>query len=287
MKILAPAKINWFLHVGDRRDDGYHEILTLMQFIELYDEIEIEPEKDIIVESDLDFPQEQNIAYKAANKIKKETNYPGGARIRIKKNIPYGAGLGGGSSDGAFTLMALNKLWGLGLSSEKLLEIGASIGSDIAFFLNGPSAIVRGKGEIVEKIDIKEPATILLVKPDFPVSTSWAYSEFDRIKKESKITDYHSVRLNYEFIKTCLQLTPLSEELFKPEIFRNDLENPVFRHHPVLKEIKLRLLNEGAIYSVMTGSGSALFGVFRKEEEAIRASKAFKGLWTRPVRTII
>lgn len=157
MHLLAPAKINWFLHVGNKRADGYHDILSLIQFIDLYDEIEIEPHNsEIIVETELNIPQDENIAYKVASKLKKESGHKDGAKIKIKKNIPLGAGLGGGSSDGASTLIGLNKLWNLDLSIERLSEIGAAVGSDIAFFLNGPAAIVSGRGEVVERIDLKD-----------------------------------------------------------------------------------------------------------------------------------
>lgn len=286
MQLLAPAKINWFLHVGDRRPDGYHDILSLIQFIDLYDEIEIDPHNEIIVETDLNIPQEENIAYKVACKLKKESGYKGGARIKIKKNIPHGAGLGGGSSDGASTLIGLNKLWNLGLSIERLSEIGATVGSDIVLFLNGPAAFVSGRGEIVEKIDLKDSNFLLLIKPALGICTAWAYNEFDRIRMEQASPE--NLRLaGLKELYISVSRAFNSKDWSAKDIFKNDLEEPVFRYYPFLKEVKERLLQEGALYSSMTGSGSALFGVFRTEEEAAKASKAFKGFWTKVTRTLI
>ncbi len=280
MKLLAPAKINWFLQVGEKRPDGYHDILSLMQFIDLFDEIELEPYEELIVETDLDIPMKENIAYKAAIKLREKTGYKDGVKIRIKKNIPAGAGLGGGSSDAASTLMGLNKLWDLGLSTEELAGIGATIGSDIPFFLNGPSAIVRGRGDIIEKIEIKDTCLLLLVKPEFSISSAWAYDELDRIRRQKEGQKSGNLEvLTLSSLKTVSSCT----ELFS---FRNDLEEPVFRSFPLLREIKKDLTLKGALYSGMTGSGSAIFGVFSSEEEVLKIQDRFKKHWTRIVRTI-
>ncbi len=288
MKLLAPAKINWFLLAGEKRPDGYHDILSLMQFIDLFDEIELEPHEEIIVESDLNIPATENLAYKAAMKVRETTGCKYGVRISIKKNIPPGAGLGGGSSDAASTLIGLNKLWGLGLSTEELTEIGALIGSDIPFFLNGPSAIVKGRGDIIEKIEIKDTYILLLVKPEFSISTAWAYSELDRIRRQNKnsVTEeqetWNSEVLTHSSLKTVLRGSFFTEPIF----FRNDLEEPVFKSFPFLKDIKNNLSEKGALYSAMTGSGSVIFGVFKSEQEASEAKDKFKKHWTKIVRTI-
>ncbi|MFN3739962.1 MAG: 4-(cytidine 5'-diphospho)-2-C-methyl-D-erythritol kinase [Thermodesulfovibrionales bacterium] len=288
MKLLAPAKINWFLHVGKKRPDGYHEILSLMQFIDLFDEIELEPHEEIIIETDLDISVKENIAYKAAIKLRQESGYKDGVKIRIKKNIPPGAGLGGGSSDAAFTLIGLNKLWGLDLPTKELIHIGASIGSDIPFFLKGPSAIVKGRGDIVEKIEIKESCILLLIKPEFGISSTWAYNELDRIRKEKKASRKDEQRPISPEVFTCSSLKTAAE-LFSPDthfFLRNDLEEPVLRSFPLLREIKNHLYRSGALYSAMTGSGSVIFGVFRSEEEALQIQDKFKKHWTKIVKTI-
>ncbi|MCX7793735.1 MAG: 4-(cytidine 5'-diphospho)-2-C-methyl-D-erythritol kinase [Thermodesulfovibrionales bacterium] len=288
MKLLAPAKINWFLHVMDKRPDGYHEIMSLMQLINLYDEIEIEPEERLLVETELNIPQEENIAYKAACFLKKETGYKGGAIIRIKKNIPHGAGLGGGSSDAATTLIGLNKIWGLNLSIKELSEIGASLGSDVPFFLKGPAGVVSGRGEIIENIDIKESYVLLLVKPEFFISTAWAYNELERMRaKKEDIIGTEDKGVIRELIKSSIMNESFLYLIRDSVIFKNDLEIPVFNHYPFLREVKERLINEGSLYAAMTGSGSTIFGIFRTEREALKASKAFQGLWTKIVRTIV
>lgn len=294
MELLAPAKINWFLHVGEKRPDGYHDILSLMQFIDLFDEIELEPHKEIIVESDLNIPATENIAYKAAIRLKQQTGYKDGVRIRIKKNIPPGAGLGGGSSDAASTLMGLNKLWGLGLSTEELIQIGALIGSDIPFFLNGPSAIVKGRGDIIEKIEIKDTHILLLIKPEFSISSAWAYNELDRIRRKKNRGTVEQGSGSFEvftstvtFATNSVQKTFLRSSFYnEPLLFRNDLEGPVFKNFPLLRKIKNNLFQKGALYSAMTGSGSVIFGVFKSEQEALEAKDKFKKHWTKIVRTI-
>jgi len=263
--LLAPAKINWFLKVGRKRPDGYHEILSLMQFITLYDELSFTLSEDITVNIEnpemLNIPMEDNLVFKTALRLKEITGSKKGVFIKIKKEIPSGAGLGGGSSDAAVTLKGLNDLWSLGLKQKELMDIASEIGSDVPFFLNGPAAIVRGRGDIIEKIELKDSRILLLVKPDIRISSKWAYSEFDRIKGgEGNTWDDHTI---------------------------NDLEEPVFIRYPELKEIKERLLKSGALYAAMTGSGSALFGVFNTEEEAHKALLNFENLWTKVVKTIV
>ncbi len=265
MILQAPAKINWFLKVGRKRPDGYHEILSLMQFITLYDELSFTLSEEITVSLEnpemLNIPMEDNLVFKTALKLKEVTDSQKGVFIKIKKEIPSGAGLGGGSSDAAVTLKGLNQLWSLGLNKNELMDIASKIGSDVPFFLNGPAALVRGKGDIVEKVDVKKSRILLLIKPPISISSKWAYSEFDRLKSEGKNDILHNDAIN-------------------------DLEEPVFKRYPELKEIKEKLLKSGALFAAMTGSGSTLFGAFRTEEEAFKASLIFKDLWTKVVRTI-
>lgn len=258
MRLLAPAKINWFLKVGPKGPDGYHQIVSLMQTITLYDEITIEESDGLTLECDIPF--KENIALKAAMRLKEITGSKRGAHIRIKKEIPAGAGLGGGSSDAATVLMGLNEFWGTGLSRDQLTDIAIEIGSDVPFFLHAPSALVIGRGERIKRWDFPVEAPILLVKPEVSISTAWAYSELDRLREEK------------------------DEE---GEFLLNDLEGPVFMKYPELREIKERLKNSGAIHAAMTGSGSALFGVFREAESARKAQQEFPKLWTRVVKTIV
>ena len=285
MHLLAPAKINWFLKVGRKRPDGYHEILSLMQFITLYDELSFTLSEDITVNIEnpemLNIPMEDNLVFKTALRLKEITGSKKGVFIKIKKEIPSGAGLGGGSSDAAVTLKGLNDLWSLGLKQKELMDIASEIGSDVPFFLNGPAAIVRGRGDIIEKIELKDSRILLLVKPDIRISSKWAYSEFDRIKGGEGNSPFNSP----SYLKRGKGGVSGEGNCWDDHII-NDLEEPVFIRYPELKEIKERLLKSGALYAAMTGSGSTLFGVFNTEEEAHKALLNFENLWTKVVKTI-
>jgi 4-diphosphocytidyl-2-C-methyl-D-erythritol kinase len=284
--LLAPAKINWFLKVGRKRPDGYHEILSLMQFITLYDELSFTLSEDITVNIEnpemLNIPMEDNLVFKTALRLKEITGSKKGVFIKIKKEIPSGAGLGGGSSDAAVTLKGLNDLWSLGLKQKELMDIASEIGSDVPFFLNGPAAIVRGRGDIIEKIELKDSRILLLVKPDIRISSKWAYSEFDRIKGGEGNSPFNSP----SYLKRGKGGVSGKSNTWDDHTI-NDLEEPVFMRYPELKEIKERLLKSGALYAAMTGSGSTLFGVFNTEEEAHKALLNFENLWTKVVKTIV
>jgi len=175
MKITlnAPAKINWFLDIVDKRDDGYHNIVTAMQFVNLFDHLTFEKAEKIEVICSLNIPVAENLVYKAAVLIKKYSSYNGGARITLKKEIPHSAGLGGGSSDAAYTLMGLNRLWVLGLNTEKLTGLASETGSDVPFFIRGPFSLAEGRGERVNDLNIKSNVAMLLVKPEISISSSW------------------------------------------------------------------------------------------------------------------
>ncbi|NTU41797.1 MAG: 4-(cytidine 5'-diphospho)-2-C-methyl-D-erythritol kinase, partial [Nitrospirales bacterium] len=147
--LKAPAKINWSLFVLGKRPDGYHNILSLMQTVSLSDTIEIHPSERIEVITEMDIPVEQNLVYRAAILLRDHAECRSGARIILKKEIPAGAGLGGGSSDAATALMGLNLFWRLGLSRETLKKVGEQIGSDVPFFFHSPIAMAEGRGEIL------------------------------------------------------------------------------------------------------------------------------------------
>jgi 4-diphosphocytidyl-2-C-methyl-D-erythritol kinase len=182
--VRAPAKINWFLSVLAKRDDGYHDIYSFMQRVSLYDDLLFYGADALEVICDSDIPLEDNLVYKAASLLQKYTSCRKGIRIILHKNIPLSAGLGGGSSDAAFALLALNTLWGLGLTKRELTTIGLEIGSDVPFFLNGPSALIEGKGEKITHLNINAPMALLLVKPPVSVSTAWAYKNMKKLTKK-------------------------------------------------------------------------------------------------------
>src|SRR2546430_2229029 len=181
MQILAPAKINLSLRVLGKRPDGFHEIETLIAPISLYDKIDIEKQNRWI-DFSCDDPTlstgDDNLVVRAAKAFFEKAKIKSGVSIKLEKKIPHGAGLGGGSSDAAATLKALNQLFEAKLSREELAKLGSTIGSDVAFFLFGSAALCKGRGEIVEPTRLKKKLSLLLLKPAFGVSSAWAYSRW-------------------------------------------------------------------------------------------------------------
>ncbi|KJU86393.1 4-diphosphocytidyl-2C-methyl-D-erythritol kinase, partial [Candidatus Magnetobacterium bavaricum] len=163
----APAKINWFIYITGKRDDGYHDLLSVMQCVSLYDELTVHPSDTIEIVTEMNIPTEDNLVFKAASLLCAHTGCKKGARLHLNKVIPAEAGLGGGSSDCAYTLIALNRLWGLGLTTEQLKALGAKLGSDVPFFVEGNCAFVSGRGEIVTPLEINTTYDILIIKPPF------------------------------------------------------------------------------------------------------------------------
>jgi 4-diphosphocytidyl-2-C-methyl-D-erythritol kinase len=274
--IEAPAKINWFLSVKGRRDDGYHDIVSPMQCVSLFDVLCFEDAPELQLVSDLGVPPMENLVYKAAVLLKQSVAAAGGARIELKKNIPLAAGLGGGSSDAAHTLIGLNKLWKLGLGEEELMELGARIGSDVPFFIGGPFSVVEGRGEIVKKLKTGSSVAMLLVKPDIGVSASWAYD-----KCSAELT-----KKSVDIKLFCLAIERKDFSALRQMVF-NDLEKGVVEKYRIVGDIKEMLLENGAEIASMSGSGSVVFGVFRSEEEARRASMRMGDYWCRVVRTLV
>jgi 4-diphosphocytidyl-2-C-methyl-D-erythritol kinase len=267
--IKAPAKINWFLIVRRKREDGFHDIETLMQCIGLYDIIHFTNSEKIEVVSDLNIPLQDNLVFKAASTLKRYASYQKGVRITLKKNIPISAGLGGGSSDAAYTLSGLNKFWDLGLTIDELMRLGLEIGSDVPFFINtDASAYVEGRGEKITPVHIRKDIIFLIVKPALDISTRWVYQNIVRLTNRTVDIKLFCKALNN---KDFLSLN---------EMLVNDLEEVVIKRYPIVKEIREKLLEKGALMSAMSGSGPTVFGVFESIEEASSASKAFKDCWT-------
>jgi 4-diphosphocytidyl-2-C-methyl-D-erythritol kinase len=289
LSLRAPAKINWFLSVLEKRKDGYHNIQTMMQCVSLFDNLIFESSETIEVMGDLDIPVQDNLAYKAASLLKQYTSCKGGARIRLQKEIPISAGLGGGSSDAASVLLGLNILWRLKLRTDELSSIGMEIGSDVPFFVNGLSAFVEGKGEKITPLQMNNPFVILLVKLDIAVSSAWAYTSLDTLRM-------HRIK-NSKLTKKPVDIKLFCQALNKQDfaslntILHNDLERVVFERYPVVGEIKDKMVQEGAIISAMSGSGPAVFGVFRSKDTAEKAAEAIKssvdGGWCRVVESLV
>lgn len=248
--ILFPfAKINLGLNVINKRHDGFHEIETSMVPIPLYDVLEVKVQKKFqFFQTGIKFNNhnEDNLCVKAYNLIK--TNYDiDPVYIHLHKNIPIGAGLGGGSSDSAYTLKALNDLFKLNISNEELKILSKELGSDCPFFIDSTPQYCTGRGEIMQKsnIDLSD-FYIKLIYPSLHISTQKAYS---LIKK-------------YASLQTYFNLNKMVPSDWKNNLI-NSFEIPLFKEYPELKKIKENLYNEGAFYASMSGSGSSIFGLFK------------------------
>lgn len=272
----APAKINWFLSVLNKREDGYHNIVSLMQGVDLYDMLLFEESERLEVISDISgLPAEKNLVFRAAVLMQAVSGVRAGARITLKKEIPLAAGLGGGSSDAACALIGLNRLWGLNLNAVNLRDMGAQLGSDVPFFIDDIFAVVEGRGEAVTSLGDASEIPLLLVNPGIPISAAWAYEALQvGLTKKSldiKLFCQSLDRKDFEALRS-LQI--------------NDLEQPVLKAYSEIGRIKELLLEQGAVMSAMSGSGSTVFGVFRTAEEAQNASGSMGSYWCRAVKTL-
>lgn len=261
---LAPAKINLCLHVLGKRADGYHELCMLMQRISLYDRIRIaltsEPGVRVFCPRLPLTAGEENIAARAARKILEIAAYSDGVEIHIDKEIPIAAGLGGGSSDAATVLMAMNELLGTGLSREELMALGLQLGADVPFFIFESTAWATGIGEKLEKASIFQDVWYLLVNPGFSVSTAQVYGKL-------QLTSARDVARLPRFSGTL-------EDMIGG--LHNDLEQVTLRDYPVVAKIRRRILDLGAEGALMSGSGPTVFGVFREREVARQVARAFE-----------
>jgi 4-diphosphocytidyl-2-C-methyl-D-erythritol kinase len=269
MHVTAPTKINLSLRVLGRRADGFHELETLMAPLTLADELTVEKAGAGIAFtcSDTTLPTgDDNLAVRAARAFFDASQLDAGLMIHLEKRIPHGAGLGGGSSDAASTLLALDELFETKLGTTRLAEIAASLGSDVPFFIHRSAAVCRGRGEIVEPCVLPQKLPLLLVKPPFGVPTPWAYSKWaDSLEIDS---------ISY------------APQQFGGVEFVNDLERPVFEKYLFLALLKRWLLAQpetGA--ALMSGSGSTMLAVLRDEGagEALRArviAEFGDSLWT-------
>jgi len=279
LTIKAPAKINWFLRVTGKRPDGFHDIRSIMQCVSLFDTLGFEHHDRITVETPSAIAMEDNLAYKAAVLLRRHSGISAGALITLDKDIPIAAGLGGGSSDAATTLLGLNDLWGLGLGLDTLLRLGAKLGSDVPFFISGGPSFVSGRGEIIEPLLGGPSCVIALIKPPVGVSAGFAYSGLEQYSNDIPSPDS---------LKKAIRGGNLDD--ISP-LMVNDLEAPVFNAHPEVRRIKESLLSHGATSALMSGSGSTVFGVFKDEGKASLAVEAAKdhlgpGLWSAVVRTV-
>jgi 4-diphosphocytidyl-2-C-methyl-D-erythritol kinase len=250
MQLLAPAKINLSFEIKGRRADGFHEIETVMMPISLADRITIERAGDDgEISFSCDNPSlpagDDNLVIRAAKLFRQRTKITNGITVALEKRIPHGAGLGGGSSDAASTLLGLNELFAAGLEQEDLLKLAAKLGSDVPFFVVGSAAACRGRGEIVTPISLETRFHLVLLKPDFGVPTPWAYGRWKE-SRELPGVDYEA-------------------QEFNGARFVNDLERPVFEKFVLLAHLKTWLRGQPEVaVGLMSGSGSTVFAILRE-----------------------
>lgn len=270
MTIRANCKINIGLDVLRRRADGYHDISTVMYPVHgLYDvlEVEADPSRDHGIELiqrglTVDCPADKNICVKAY-RLMRERYGIGAVRVVLDKRIPFGAGLGGGSADGTAVIMAVSELFGLRLAESELIECAAALGSDTAFFVRNTPQLCEGRGEVMTPVDVSlEGLRLVVAKPDEGVSTAEAYAG----------------------ITPAEPATPLTERLARPVdewqgSVKNDFEESVFASHPRIATLKASLLEQGAVYASMSGSGSSCFGLFADPAAAESYRAPFDGVF--------
>jgi 4-diphosphocytidyl-2-C-methyl-D-erythritol kinase len=263
LSLKAPAKINLFLKILNRRSDGYHEIESLMQKIALFDMLHLSRKGEGIFLScpGSKVPEDrENLVYRAADAFFSATRIAPGVHIVLEKNIPVAAGLGGGSSDAAAVLVGLNRLLAADLEPEYLLDIGLHLGADVPFFLQACSgAVATGIGECLQKVQPIRDYWIVLVNPGFEVSTKWAYENFP-------LTSYSN-----PYILARGQLMDGEAYIISPGLFGelgNDLEAVTVSRYPEIANIKKKLKKAGAVAALMSGSGPTVFGLFSGKEEA-------------------
>ena len=254
MILNAPAKVNLHLEVRALQPGGYHEILSVVHSVPLFDRVHIRSLKEknaLRLFCDPPLPGGQNIAARAVQMFKARCGLEAGVEVRIEKRIPVGAGLGGGSSDAAAVLHGLNKLFAAALSPGQLHEAAAALGSDVSFFLHGPAALMSGRGEKIENLTPREGFILVLVSPGFPISTAEAYRWFDE-EEEHNLRTCSPEDLKVQFEEKA------------PESWRffNSFQSSIESRYPVIAEIVGELSQSGARPVTLSGSGSSVVGVF-------------------------
>ena len=269
LTILAPAKINLFLHVTGRRSDGYHELFTLMCPLTLFDRVRITPiSKGIRVRCNHPrVPEDDtNLAHRAAVRFARETIARGkgpfrnGFQIAIQKRIPVGAGLGGGSSDAAAVFCGLNRIYHHPFSSTELMQMGRDIGADVPFFVQDRPALATGIGDRLQTSPKLPPLAVLLIDPGIFVSTAEVYKNLD--------LGLTNCQKKHKDLPLEFRPSDLATRLC------NDLETVTLNAHPEISEAKRALVQNGALAALMSGSGSAVFGLFDSRGKALRARAA-------------
>ncbi len=265
VRLLSYAKINITLQVSRRRPDGYHDIDSVVQVIDLSDELEVSRADDgvieVAVDSDAAPAGKDNIIYKACEAFFRGCGICGGARFALRKRIPVQAGLGGGSGNAAAAIAGLNRLYGCGLSAEQMVIIAGQVGSDAALFIHGGTVRMRGRGEQVTPLPDAPLMHLVVVKPEVGVSTPWAYAELDRcedrVHRGMSDRAERAIRERSNGLVGCLT---------------NDFDPVVSRLVPEIRRAKQRIGETGALAVLLAGSGAAAFGVYNSVDAAQTAA---------------
>lgn len=265
IKLLSPAKVNLTLEILGLRPDGYHEIRSIIQPVSLFDEVSIDLEDGSGIElesSGISVPQgKDNLAWRATELFLKESALEHKVKVHIRKNIPLGAGLGGGSGNAAAVLIGLNRLT-KALSEEKLFKIAPTIGADVAFFIRSQTAVMEGVGDRISVIRDFPDFHYVILCPNIHTSTELVYKKWDELNfdnqniKENSETDYDEIIKQFSDMKIAPPL-------------HNDLEEAAINLHPEIRSFKEILVSLGLESVLMSGSGSSVFALFRSEDEAI------------------
>lgn len=278
VEMVANAKVNLSLDVVRRREDNYHDLEMIMQEIDLADKIfikEIDVDEIRVLCNRDDIPtDETNIVYKISYTIKNRFNIDKGLEIKIDKNIPIAAGLGGGSADAAATIKGINKLWNLNMSEQDMIDISKPLGADIPFCIIGGTAVARGIGDKLTKISGLKETMILLVNPEIGVSTKFVYQSLN--------LDVIEKRPDTGKLVDAIQANDLN---YIANNMVNVLETVTIKEYPLIDKIKEEMIQYGAIGSLMSGSGSTVFGIFDDESAIDNAEKEFRKQYNLVIRT--
>ncbi len=279
-EVLSPAKINLHLDIAGPGEKGFHPLRSLFLMVSLYDRLTVsEAEEGCRIESDCPFPAEENILYRTWKLCRERGFYRGGLSLALEKNIPSGAGLGGGSSDCASLIHVLRERSGEGISDGQWLELGAELGSDVPFFLRAVSALVTGRGEHIRPLTARGDFHILIVYPDLHISTPAAFRTLDSYREREGITHRWSLT-EEDIIRIWEQREPGDWG------FLNSFADPIYEEYPQLAGIRENLLTRGADFVTLSGSGSAMVGIFKDRDKSDSAYLLMKSKFPATYKAI-
>jgi 4-diphosphocytidyl-2-C-methyl-D-erythritol kinase len=280
LRVIAPAKVNLFLGIGPVRSDGYHEVVSVFHALSLADEIFMEPAERLVFEcsTDLGVPAEQNLAHRAACALGEALRREPSVHIRIKKRIPHGAGLGGGSSDAAAVIAGLAQLWGLDTKDPRCRAVAASLGADVPFFLTGGAALMSGRGdELVRDLPALVGTPAVLVRPPRPVSTAAAYRMFDLAPVAPGDP------------RAVIEALEAGDAEALATAVHNNMEAASFSVEPLVAEaVGWTRQSPGVRGAIVAGSGSAVFGLCedRAAAELVASQALAHGWWSEPIELV-